>query len=29
MPIICHPERWWNFCMAEDDKKETEPIFTE
>ena len=29
MPIAWHPKRWWNFCMSEDEKKETEPIFTE
>ena len=23
MPIACHPKRWWNFCMPEDEKKET------
>ena len=22
-------ERWWNFCLSEDDKKEIKPIFTE
>ena len=25
----CHPKRWWNFCISEDEKKEIEPIFTE
>ena len=29
MPVEWHPNRWWKFCVAEDDKKETEPIFTE
>ena len=29
IPIAWHPKRWWNFCMSEDVKKETEPIFTE
>ena len=29
MPIAWHPERWWNFCMSEDEKKEIEPNFTE
>ena len=24
-----HPNRWWNFCMSKDEKKEIEPIFTE
>ena len=21
MPITCHPKRWWNLCMSEDEKK--------
>ena len=21
MPIALHPEKWWNFCMPEDEKK--------
>ena len=29
MPIAWYPERWWNFCMSEDEKKEIGPIFTE
>ena len=29
MPIACHPKRWWNFGMTEDQKKEIEPIFIE
>ena len=29
IPIAWHPKKWWNFCMSEDEKKETEPIFTE
>ena len=28
MPIAWHPNRWWNFCMLKDEKKET-TIFTE
>ena len=24
MPITWHPSRWWNWCMSEDEKKETE-----
>ena len=28
MPTAWHPKRWWNFCMPEGEKKETEPIFT-
>ena len=27
MPIAWHPERWWNFWMSEEEKKEIEPIF--
>ena len=29
MPVAWHPNRWWNFCMSEDEKKEAEPIFNE
>ena len=29
MVIACHPRRWWNSCMSEEVKKETEPIFRE
>ena len=29
MPIAWHPKRWLNFCMSEDEKKETELIFAE
>ena len=29
MPTARHPNRWWNFCVSEDEKKEIEPIFTE
>ena len=29
MPVAWHPKRWWNFCLSENEKKETEPIFTE
>ena len=29
MAIACHPKRWWNFCMSENEKKETQPFFTE
>ena len=27
--IVWHLKRWWNFCISQDEKKETEPIFTE
>ena len=26
MPIAWHPTRWWNWCMSEDEKKETEKL---
>ena len=29
MQVAWHPNRWWKFCVPEDDKKETELIFTE
>ena len=29
MPVACHPNRWWNFCLPEDETKEIEPIFSE
>ena len=29
MPIAWHPKRWLNFCMSENEKKETELIFAE
>ena len=29
MAIAWHPNRWWNFCMSENDKKERQPTFTE
>ena len=28
MSIAWHPRRWWNFCVSEDEKKETILIFT-
>ena len=27
--VTWYPKRCWNFCLLEDEKKETEPIFTE
>ena len=27
MPIAWHPERWWNFCMSEDEKKRNRTEF--
>ena len=28
MPIVWHPNRWWNFSVPEDEKKDIEPSFT-
>ena len=27
MPIAWHPSRWWDCCVSEDEKKETDPKF--
>ena len=27
MPIAWHPRRWWDWCMSEEEKKETENFF--
>ena len=27
MPIAWHPSRYWDWCMSEDEKKETEKLF--
>ena len=27
MPITWHPSRWWDWCVPEDEKKETEKNF--
>ena len=27
MPVAWHPNRWWAWCIFEDDKKEIERIF--
>ena len=27
MPIARHPSRYWDCCMSEDEKKETEKFF--
>ena len=29
MPVSWHPNRWKDWCMSEDDKKEIDPIFIE
>ena len=28
MPVACHTERWWDWCLVEDEKKEIDQIFT-
>ena len=28
MPVAWHPDRWWNWCVPEDEKKELEKYFT-
>ena len=27
MPVAWHPDRWWNWCVPEDEKKELEMYF--
>ena len=27
MPVAWHPDRWWNWCVPEDEKKELEIYF--
>ena len=29
MPVAWHPNRWWDWCLSEDDKKEVDPVFME
>ena len=29
MPVAWHPNRQWDSCMSEDEKKEIDPMFTE
>ena len=29
MPIAWHPNRWWDFCLSEDEKKEIDTAFIE
>ena len=26
IPIAWHPSKWWDFCVPEDEKKETEKL---
>ena len=27
MPIAWHPSRWWDWCVTQDEKKETEQLW--
>ena len=27
MPVVWHPDRWWDWCMSENEKKEKDPMF--
>ena len=27
MPVAWHPDRWWDWCVPEDEKKELEKYF--
>ena len=29
MPIAWHPSRYWDWCMSEDEKRETEKLWTQ
>ena len=29
MPIVWHPNRWWDFWVSEDEKKEIDAMFNE
>ena len=29
MPVTWHPNRWWDWCVSEDEKKEMDPKFIE
>ena len=29
MPITCHPSGWGDWCVSEDEKKETETLWCE
>ena len=29
MPLAWYPNRWWDWCMSEDEKKEIDPMFIE
>ena len=27
MPVAWHSNRWWDWCVSEDQKKEIDPMF--
>ena len=29
MPLVCHPNRWWDWSVSEDEKIEIGPLFSE
>ena len=29
MPVAWHPDRWWDWNISEDEKKEINPMFIE
>ena len=29
MPITWHSNRWWDFCVSEDEEKEIDSMFIE
>ena len=29
MPVAWYPNRWWDWCISEDEKKEIDSIFIE
>ena len=29
MPVVWHPNRCWDWCMSENEKKEIDPMFIE
>ena len=29
MPVAWHTNRWWDWCVSEDEKKEIDPMFIE
>ena len=28
LPIAWHPSRWWDWCVSEDEKRDTEALWT-